>query len=161
VEDVAKKCGAKVRYTAIGAPALCEDMVKKPAAMGGEEVGGVIWPELSMAKDGFMTAAKLAEALSVKPLGDWLKDVPSYCNVKLKLDADEKGKKDMVARVLAYAKKNRLAYLAVDGVRVNLDSSWVIVRASGTEPYVRVFAEARTAEEAKKLANEYSGIAKG
>jgi phosphomannomutase/phosphoglucomutase len=161
VEDVAGKCGARVRYTAIGAPALCEDMARGGAAMGGEEVGGVIWPELSMAKDGFMTAAKLAEALCVKPLGAWLRDVPSYCNVKLKMEADGKGKKELVARVLAYAEKNNLAHVDVDGVRVNLDRSWVIVRASGTEPYVRVFAEARTAGEAQKLAREYVEIAKG
>lgn len=159
VEDVAKKCGAKVRYTAIGAPALCGSMAG--SAIGGEEVGGVIWPELSMAKDGFMTAAKLADALCGKPLSAWLKDVPAYCNVKLKIGADEKGKEELVARVLAYAKKNRLAHVNVDGVRVNLDRSWVIVRASGTEPYVRVFAEAKTEAEAQKLAKEYEKIAKG
>jgi phosphomannomutase/phosphoglucomutase len=161
VGDVAKKCGAAVRYTAIGAPALCEEMAKGNASIGGEEVGGVIWPELSMAKDGFMTAAKLAEALCGKPLSTWLKDVPAYCNVKLKIDADEKQKKELVARVLAYAKKNKLAHVELDGVRVDLDGSWIIVRASGTEPYVRVFAEARTAEGAQKLAREYEKIAKG
>ncbi|MDD5340052.1 MAG: phosphoglucosamine mutase [Candidatus ainarchaeum sp.] len=159
VEDVAKKCGAKVRYTAIGAPALCEGM--EGAAMGGEEVGGVIWPELGMAKDGFMTAAKLAEALCEKPLSAWLKDVPAYCNVKLKIGADAKGKKELVARVRAYAEKNRLAHVNVDGVRVNFRDSWVIVRASGTEPYVRVFAEATTEAKAQKLAKEYEKIAKG
>ncbi len=177
-EDVARKCGARVRYTAIGAPALCEEMAgahrvgsgkpggvrsvaRPPAAMGGEEVGGVIWPELSMAKDGFMTAAKLAEALCEKPLSEWLEDVPAYCNVKLKIAADDKKKKAIVARVLAHAKKNRLAHVDVDGVRVNLENSWVIVRASGTENCVRVFAEAKTAEEAQKLAREYEKIAKG
>ena len=161
VEDVAKKCGARVRYTAIGAPALCEELARGGAAIAGEEVGGVIWPELSMAKDGFMTAAKLAEALCEKPLGTWLKDVPSYCNVKLKLPADEKRKEALVAHILTHAKKNKLAYVDVDGVRVNLAHSWVIVRASGTEPYVRVFAEAKTTAEAQKLAREYERIATG
>ncbi|HSB47395.1 MAG TPA: phosphoglucosamine mutase [Candidatus Bilamarchaeum sp.] len=160
-EDVAKKFGSKVRFTAIGAPYLCEEMLKKPAAMGGEEVGGVIWPELSLAKDGFLTAAKMAEALCQRPLSEWLEEVPEYYNVKTKIEADEKGKKEIVGRVLAHAKKEKLAHVTVDGVRMDFNSGWVIVRASGTENYVRVFAEAKTPEEARKLADEYKKIATG
>ncbi len=161
VEDVAKKLGAKVRYTAIGAPYLSEEMRRGNAFMGGEEVGGVIWPELSLAKDGFLTAAKLAEALCEKPLSKWLDGVPRYFNVKVKLDAGQKEKGEMVARALEYARKKKLPHVTVDGVRISMDDSWVIVRASGTENYVRIFAEARTEAEAKKLAKEYEGIAKG
>ncbi|MEW6035270.1 MAG: phosphoglucosamine mutase [Candidatus Micrarchaeota archaeon] len=161
VEDVAKKLGAKVRYTAIGAPYLSEEMLKGKAFMGGEEVGGVIWPEISLAKDGFLTAAKLAEALCEKPLSKWLEGVPAYFNVKAKVDAGPKEKEEMVARALDHAKKKKLPHVTVDGVRISMDDSWVIVRASGTEDYVRIFAEARTEAEAKKLAKEYEGIAKG
>jgi phosphomannomutase/phosphoglucomutase len=160
-EDVAKRYGAKVRFTAIGAPYLCEEMKKRPAVMGGEEVGGVIWPELSMAKDGFLTAAKMAQALCEKPLGAWLKDIPTYFNVKTKIEADDEKKKKIVARILDYAKKNTLEHTTVDGVRVNLKDSWVIVRASGTENYVRIFAEAKTMAQAEKLAEEYRKIASG
>ncbi|MDD5172524.1 MAG: phosphoglucosamine mutase [Candidatus ainarchaeum sp.] len=161
VEDVAARYGAKVRYTAIGAPYLCEEIAKKSAAMGGEEVGGVIWPELSMAKDGFMTVAKLAEALCEKPLSKWLEEVPEYFNVKLKIEADEKSKKEIVERVLAHAKNKKLDCVTIDGVRINLKDSWVICRPSGTEPYVRIFAEAKNAGEAKRLAEEYQRIALG
>lgn len=161
VEDVAAKYGAKVRYTAIGAPYLCEEMAKKSAAMGGEEVGGVIWPELSMAKDGFITAAKLAEALCEKPLSKWLEEVPQYSNLKLKIEADEKNKNEIVERVLAHAKNKKLDHVTVDGVRINLKDAWVICRPSGTEPYVRIFAEAKSAAEAKRLAEEYQRIALG
>lgn len=161
VEDVAKTLNLKTRYTAIGAPYLSEEMAEGNAFMGGEEVGGVIWPESSLAKDGFLTAAKLAEALCVKPLSAWLKDVPTYFNVKTKLEADAKGKKEIVARVLAHAKAKKLAHITVDGVRINFKDSWVIVRASGTENYVRVFAEAKTEKDARRLAEEYERIAKG
>lgn len=161
VGDVAAEYGAKTRYTAIGAPYLCEEMVKKPAALGGEEVGGVIWPELSLAKDGFLTAAKMAEAIAEKPLSRWLEDVPLYYNVKRKLEANDAEKKRIVGRVLEYAKKNGLNHVEVDGVRINMKDSWVIVRASGTESYVRLFAEAKNEEKAKRLADEYEKIAKG
>lgn len=161
VEDVATGLNLKTRYTAIGAPYLSEEVAKGGAFMGGEEVGGVIWPECSLAKDGFLTAAKLAEALCEKPISAWLKDVPVYFNVKRKIDADAKAKKEVVARVLAHAKSKKLAHITVDGVRINLKDAWVIVRASGTENYVRVFAEAKSGAEAKKLADEYEKIAKG
>ncbi len=161
VEDVARSVGAKVRYTAIGAPYLCEEMKREPGAIAGEEVGGVVWPELSMAKDGFFTAAKMAEAICGKPLSEWLESVPAYHNVKLKIEAKGAEKGKIVARVLAYAKKKKLRHMTIDGVRIDSDSGWVIVRASGTEDYVRVFAEAKTREEASRMAEEYSSIAKG
>jgi phosphomannomutase/phosphoglucomutase len=161
VEDVASRLGMKTRYTAIGAPYLAEEMMKGNAFLGGEEVGGVIWPESSLAKDGFLTGAKLAEALCGKKLSEWLKEVPGYYNVKLKLEADEKKKKEFVLRTLAYAKKNKLSHVDVDGVRINFRDSWVIVRASGTENYVRIFAEAKAKDEAERLAREYEKIAKG
>ncbi len=161
VEDVAKSYGGKIRYTAIGAPYLCEEMIKKPAAIGGEEVGGVIFPEFSLAKDGFLTAAKMVEAICQKPLSNWLELVPKYYNIKTKIDAkNEKTKKQMIARVLKYAKSKKLDYIDIDGVRINMKESWVIVRPSGTEPYVRIFAEAKGEEEAKRLVKEYEGVAK-
>ncbi|MCI0504252.1 phosphoglucosamine mutase [Candidatus Micrarchaeota archaeon] len=161
VEDVAKTLNLKTRYTAIGAPYLSEEVARGGAFMGGEEVGGVIWPESSLAKDGFLTAAKLAEALCEKPLSEWLKEVPVYFNVKIKLEADAKAKEEMVARVKAETRKRKLKTIEVDGVRVNFKDSWVIVRASGTENYVRIFAEAKSEAEAKRLVQEYGGIARG
>ncbi len=158
-EDIAKKYGAKTRFTAIGAPYLCEEFVKKPGSIAGEEVGGVIWPELSLAKDGFFTAAKMVEALSQKPLSEWLKQIPVYYNVKTKIDASEKTKKEIVARVLNHAKKNKLKFNQIDGVRIDFEDSWVIVRASGTENYVRIFAEAKSEKKAKDLVEEYKRIA--
>lgn len=163
IEDVAARYGVKVRYTAIGAPYLSEEMANggtKPA-IGGEEVGGVIFPELSLAKDGFMAAARMVEAIAEKPLSTWLDELPAYFNVKLKIEADYVRKKQIVSRVAAYAKRNRFDYVGIDGVRVNFKDGWVIVRASGTENYVRIFAEAKTAEQAKTLADEYAGIARG
>lgn len=160
VEDVAGKLGMKVRYTAIGAPYLSEEVLNG-AWMGGEEVGGVIWPEFSLAKDGFLTVAKLAEALCEKPLSEWLGQVPEYHNVKLKIEADSDRKGELVEKVVEHAKKENLNHITVDGVRINFKDSWIIARPSGTEKYVRLFAEARTAEEAKRLADKYEKIARG
>jgi len=161
VEDVAKAAMCRVRYTAIGAPYLSEEMARGKALIGGEEVGGVIFPEMSLAKDGLLTGAKLAEALCRKPLSEWLEAIPTYHNVKRKVEADEKGKKAIVARARDHARKEGLRMMDVDGVRIDFDEAWVIVRASGTEPYVRVFAEARSRKGAEKLCSEWVAIAEG
>jgi phosphomannomutase/phosphoglucomutase len=163
VEDIVQKTGHRTHYTRIGAPYLSEEMHRagENAILGGEEVGGIIWPELSLAKDGFITGAKLAEALCEKPLSAWLEDVPAYQNVKIKIEADEEGKKEMVARVLDHAKENKLGFIDIDGVRINFEDSWVIVRPSGTEECIRVFAEARSEEEAQELVERYRKIASG
>jgi len=124
-------------------------------------VGGVIWPELSLAKDGMLTGAKVAEMLATgkKSLGELLKGIPLYYNEKTKIPADAQQKARMVAAVAAHARAKKLEVIDIDGVRVGLEDSWVIVRASGTEDYVRVFAESREPDKAKKLVQEYKSIA--
>ncbi len=161
VEDVATSSGAKTFYTKIGAPYLCEELLARNAVIAGEEVGGVIWPEVSLAKDGFLTAAKMIEFISEsgKKLSILLKEMPTYFNEKTKIAADEKQKVKIVKSVREYATKNKFNVIDIDGVRINFDDSWVIVRASGTENYVRVFAEAKSADKAKKLMEEYVKLA--
>ena len=159
-EDVARRFGGKTIYTKIGAPYLSEEVAKGRAVMAGEEVGGVIWPELSLAKDGFMAAAKMAEALCEKPLGAWLEDIPKYYNVKAKISAgteEEKGK--IVGRVRREMQARELRVIEIDGARADFDDSWLICRPSGTENYVRIFAEAKSQEKAEKLLKEWKEIA--
>jgi len=157
IEDIAKRYGCKVAYTKIGAPYLCEEMAKG-GVIAGEEVGGVIWPEMSLAKEGIYTAAKLVEALCDKPLSEWIAELPDYKNIKEKIPANNEKKKALVEKMLAYAKKNRLNYIDIDGVRIDYPNGWVIVRPSGTENYVRIFAEAKTTGEAKELIDKHRSI---
>jgi len=160
--DIAEKAGQKTIYTKIGAPYLSEEIAKGHAIIAGEEVGGVIWPEISLAKDGFLTAAKMVEAICKKPLSGWLEGIPHYYNIKAKIPAaNEEEKKKIVERAMREARSRKMKTILIDGVRVNFGDSWVICRASGTENYVRVFAEAKTEEKAKKLLEEWKKIAEG
>jgi phosphomannomutase/phosphoglucomutase len=160
VEDVASKFGCKTIYTKVGAPYMSEEMAKGKAAIGGEEVGGVIWPGLSLAKDGILTAAKIVEAICEKPLSAWLKEIPSYYNVKTRVECSEKEKKSVLDGVGKHAKQKGYKTMDIDGVRLTFDDSWVIVRASGTEPYVRIFGEAKSRDKAEALVKEYEKLAK-
>lgn len=151
--DVAHKFGQKVIYTAVGAPYLSEAAAQGGCAIAGEEVGGVIWPEVSLAKDGFLTAAKVAEALCEKPMSEWLGEFPFYYNVKGKVSCEPsevKGKMESIP-----VPPDAESVVRVDGVRINFKDSWVIFRPSGTEPLIRVFAESTSEEKAKALVEKY------
>ncbi|MBI2079929.1 phosphoglucosamine mutase [Candidatus Micrarchaeota archaeon] len=158
IEDVASNFGCATVYTKIGAPYISEKVYESKAALGGEEVGGVIWPELSLAKDGFMTAAKIVEMLTERSLSGWLKEIPKYYNEKIKIEADQSRKEKIIQKIKEYAKKNKFNIIDIDGVRINFEDSWVIVRASGTEPYIRIFAEAKDKKRAKDLIEEYKKL---
>ena len=161
-QDIAQATGHRTLYTKIGAPYLSEEIAKGNAVLAGEEVGGVIWPELSLAKDGFLTGAKLAQALCEKPLSKWLEEVPHYYNVKIKLEAkNESEKQKIVGRVMLETRNRKLKTMLIDGVRADFADSWVICRASGTENVVRIFTEGKTEKRAKDLLEEWKRVAEG
>jgi phosphomannomutase/phosphoglucomutase len=158
VEEACAALGAKTVYTAVGAPYLSEKMssLGSRAVSGGEEVGGIIWPRFSLAKDGIFAAAKMCEMVCDSKLSELVADLPSYFNSKTKIGA--KGSQAKSAG-LAAAKKLASGYGArltlVDGVRCDFEDGWVIARASGTEDYMRVFAEGKTKKRADSLMKEY------
>ncbi|VVB58576.1 Phosphoglucomutase/phosphomannomutase [Candidatus Anstonella stagnisolia] len=162
IEDVCKKYNGTLHYTKVGAPYISEKMHELGGACvsGGEEVGGIVWPELSLAKDGFFAAAKLAEAICEKkmPLSKMLDELPIYFNAKTKIECSASQKENTMKKLADYAKKSGLNALLLDGVRINFPDSWAIVRASGTENYFRVFAEAKSEKKAKALMEEYSSL---
>lgn len=163
-EDVCKKHGAELHYTKVGAPYISEKMhgLGAKCASGGEEVGGIVWPKLSLAKDGIFAAAKIAEAICKKkmPLSAMLDALPIYYNSKTKIECIPSQKEKTMQKLADYAKKNSLNPLLLDGVRVDYPDSWAIVRASGTENYFRVFAEAKTQQKANALMEEYAALVK-
>lgn len=158
IEDIAKQHGCKMHYTKIGAPYLSEVATSQKAILAGEEVGGVIWPEISLAKDGFIAAAKIVEMICDKPLSKLVAELPKYFNEKTTIKANDKEKTNIIKKMHAHAVKNKFNFLDIDGIRINFEDSWVIVRASGTEPKIRIFAEAKTKEKAAALLSEYKGL---
>ncbi|MFA6328994.1 MAG: phosphoglucosamine mutase [Candidatus Micrarchaeia archaeon] len=158
VEEACAALGAKTIYTAVGAPYLSEKMssLGARAVSGGEEVGGIIWPGFSLAKDGVFAAAKICEMVCDEKLSALVQELPSYFNSKTKIEA--KGPQAKAAGLnaaKAHAKGSGARITTVDGVRCDFDDGWVIARASGTEDCMRVFAEGKTKKRADSLMKEY------
>ena len=156
---MAKEFGVKTIYSDVGAPYLAEKMFAQKEKMicGGEEVGGIVWPKFSLAKDGIFATCKFMEMVSQKRLSKWFDELPQYYNSKTKIQATKNQKERVLKSLQSKADSKKIIPL-IGGFRLNLGDSWVLVRASGTEEYIRVFAESRTEEKANRLTNEYKNL---
>ncbi len=160
VEDACAEFGAKTAYTKVGAPYLSEKMAELGgrAVSGGEEVGGIIWPSFSLAKDGIFAAAKIAEMVCERRLSELVAELPAYYNSKAKPEAAPEKKQAGLAAARKHAEGSGGKLTLIDGVRADFEDCWVIVRASGTENAMRIFAEGKTQKRAEQLMKEYRDV---
>ena len=154
LEDVVREAGGTVRYTKVGAPIVARTMYDEGAVFGGEENGGMIFPEHQFCRDGAMTLAKLLEivARAKQPLSRLLGELPEYSLYKTSIRYKAAERDTILERLKSAASGMRVD--DIDGIKVHFDDGWVLVRPSGTEPIFRIFAEARTEERARALAGE-------
>ena len=163
VDDVAARHGGRVVRTPVGEINVVEGMKREGAVIGGEGSGGVILPALHYGRDALAGIAVTMQHLAEKEisLSALRASLPNYVIVKKKIEGIESGATaEIFARVAAaYAERGTIR--TDDGVRIDLPEGWIHLRASNTEPIVRVIAEAATEEEAERLAGEAVGGMKG
>jgi len=124
------------------------------------KMGGMIFPDFVWGRDGARAAAQLLHIMATKEksLEDLLDELPKYYQVKTKVKVDPDKKEKILEKIdrITAQEKSRIT---IDGYKVILeDGSWVLVRPSGTEPLIRVFAESKDPEKAQKLVNQYLEI---
>jgi phosphomannomutase/phosphoglucomutase len=161
VGDVAGALGSTMDYTAVGSIYVARRMMEliaagTPVVMGGEGNGGLIYPHHQFCRDGAMTAATMVAIVagSGKPLSGLADSLPRYHMIKEKIRAgDARAIVGSLVRHFAREKPD-----LTDGIRLNREGSWALVRPSGTEPLVRVTVEAREEREAVALLGEIRDI---
>jgi len=153
VEEAIRPLGGSVLYTEVGSPVVARVMRERGAIFGGEENGGLIFPRHQYCRDGAMTAAKMVEVVATAgPLSRLVAALPERHLVKLKEPRPPGWRLDPQALGADRAVKVD----RTDGAKFYFsDGSWVLVRPSGTEPIIRIFAEARTGAQAQALAEEF------
>jgi len=157
VEDVAAGLGCRVEYTPVGSIYVARRMLEligrgTPVVMGGEGNGGLIYPDHQFCRDGAMTAAMMVSIVSRsgKTLSELADSLPRYHMIKEKIRTGE-------ARTLVECLVQKFAGEKpdlTDGMRLNREDAWALVRASGTEPLIRVTVESRTERRAGDLLEE-------
>ena len=156
VDDIAHEAGTRVIRAPVGEVNVATRMRAENAPIGGEGNGGVILSELHLGRDAPVGAALMLQLLleegEGKPLSRIVAAYPRYIIVKDKLDRPD-APLDTVYDALKRAFPDAEADMQ-DGLRLAWPDRWVHVRPSGTEPIVRVIAEALTAGEAGKLVRD-------
>jgi len=155
VEEYVKARGGEVVYTKVGAPIVARKMVEVDAVFGGEENGGLMFPSHQYCRDGGMATAAMLELLAKKGrnLSELIAEVPSYHLIKTKVRCENNRE---VMEKLKDAIKGKVDY--TDGIKVYTERGWVLIRPSGTEPIIRIYAEAKKREDAEKLADKYKKL---
>ncbi len=151
VDDIAQEQDRKVIRTPVGEVNVATRMRSEGAPVGGEGNGGVIVTELHLGRDAPVGAALILQLLieESRSLSAIVESYPKYSIVKDKLDRPS-APLDAVYAKLREAFSDAEADTQ-DGLRLTWKDRWVHVRPSGTEPIVRVIAEAPTADEANEL----------
>jgi phosphomannomutase / phosphoglucomutase len=152
VEDVVRAEGGEVIYTRVGSPVVARKMIEVNAIFGGEENGGLIFPEHQYCRDGGMTAAKMLEIVAMEgPLSKLLSTIPEYHLDKRKMECPEARKEEVLTLVVEAFSDEKVD--TTDGVKVYFGDGWTLIRPSGTEPIFRIFSEAKSVEAARKCSD--------
>lgn len=151
VDDAAAEFGQAVIRAPVGEVNVALRMREERAVVGGEGNGGVILPELHLGRDAPLGVALVLQLLLEDPrtISQIVAGSPRYAILKDKLDRPE-APLDAVYAALREAFPDAEADTQ-DGLRLGWTDRWLHVRPSGTEPIVRVIAEAPTRDEAARL----------
>jgi phosphomannomutase len=162
-EDIAKKHNVPFFRSAVGEANVVDVMMRENAVVGGEGNGGVIDPRVGLVRDSFVGMALVLDAMASggRPVSALADELPRYAihKSKLKLSGDAVAAAfDALARHFSDAAPDRLDGLRLDWHDRGGGGSWLLVRASNTEPIVRIIAEAPDAEHAKRLCDEAAEV---
>ena len=145
--------------SAVGEVNVTTKMKEANAVIGGEGNGGVIYPESHYGRDALVGIALFLSSLAQRggTVSELRKTYPNYCMAKNRIDltpeTDISAILDRIKEMYADEKVTD-----IDGVKIDFADKWVHLRASNTEPIIRVYSEAATMEEAESLGRKLMDV---
>ncbi len=173
LDKIAEKYGRKIFETPIGFKYICELMLERDILLGGEESGGIGTKLYLPERDATVMALLLVEVMAwhKKTLGELVAELHEefgehhYGRVDLELRA---GQKERAIEHFSGAKVKRLLDWEVarrenlDGIKLYLEGTgWVMLRASGTEPMLRVYSETRRVKDTQNVLEHTCTVVRG
>ena len=162
IDEVAAAAGVEVVRAPTGEANVVEAMEAAGCFFGGEGNGGVIDPRVVPVRDSLVGIALILAQLAEtgKTLSQLVAGIPAYTLVKTKLPCPADAAPKVAERTRAlFADREGATFNDADGLRIDLPEGWLCVRASNTEPIMRIFAEARDAAVANDLVARVRAIA--
>ena len=165
VETMVNAQGGRVIRTKVGDTYVSEAIKESGAVFGGEPCGAWVHPKLHYCPDGPISAALMLKALEEenKSLSQFISEVPEYITQRLNIVCMNEQKYNIVKKIGADLKMAFPTYTnfsTVDGVRLALKNGWLLVRASGTEPLIRLTVEGESLAVANNITKEATAIIK-
>jgi phosphoglucosamine mutase len=145
-----EEMGYRVRRTKIGDTWVSEEL-KKGGVFGGETSGAWIFPVISLCPDGIYAAAQVTAMAAAHKLSELAAAVPVYPIMRGSVSSKGLVKSRLKAKLMTL---KPVTMNNTDGFRLAFEDGWLLVRPSGTEPKIRLTAEARTPARVKQLFGE-------
>lgn len=165
--DVAEAAGAQVKLTPVGSTNIVTEIRDLEAQgetvpIAGEGNGGIFFPEYRLARDGAYIAARFLELIVERSASAVVAEYDNYYNVRRNVEYGDRSERDaIVTAIETRATESDGELDTTDGYRLDYDDGWVLARPSGTEPFVRVYAEATERERAAELADRMTAALDG
>jgi len=158
MDDVANEAGVPLYRTPVGELNVAETSRQKRCLLGGEGNGGVIDPRVALVRNSLVGAAFILEMMAArgKPLSELAAELPVYWMVKDKIPISR-----IRPETVFEAARKRFPDARADerdGLYLAWDRGWLHVRASNTEPVLRVLAEAKDKKTARTWVEEVQSL---
>jgi phosphomannomutase/phosphoglucomutase len=145
IEMIAEKAGCTVTYTPVGSIYVARTMRElketgHSVIFGGEGNGGLIFPDHQFCRDGGMTAATMVSLLAIsdRSLSSLIRELPQRRMIKEKIKTPYG--LQLIAQLTKKYERESLDH--TDGLKIKRERTWALIRASGTEPLVRIMVDA-------------------
>ena len=154
IEIIADEFDSKVIRTKVGSVEVSRKMVPTNALIGFEENGGFMYGKHNQVRDGCMTLALMLEFLSTNnnSLSGAISNLPASFTTKDKLPCSS----DKISKLISTLESEYPESDLSDGIKITINpKTWVMIRPSGTEPIVRIYAESDSQVDLDHLMSEF------
>jgi len=160
VKEQLEPLGYSVKQIPVGHTFLTLEAKQTHALLGIESSGHLIIPEYFLFDDALVIPLKIAQILDSvkKPLHDLVMESPSYPTKKEEIECADNIKFEVIQQLKQKLSKEYTQANTMDGVRVDFEEGWVLIRASNTSPIIRLTTEADTTTILQDLSSQFMKI---
>ncbi len=157
IDIVAEKFGCEVKRIKVGHTFMMEAVRKHNAVFGVESSGHYVVPSIIPFDDSLAVSLFLSSLVSSseRSLHDIVKEIPRYPFERINIKTPDDAKFDVIKRIAEKLKAEHENVNTIDGVRTDFENGWVLIRASNTEPMIRVTVEADTQKDLEDLKSRF------